>query len=210
METIQQITLTEAQVAKLDAGSIVVIKASWEEFMDLLAETSYRVEYHNGHIIFMGLAAFIHELLVGNMIALLKAVTKGKGYYVAGSNVGVLKTPGKKGYYNPDVTVVKGSPTFALNSNAIITNPFMVVEVLSESTATYDLQHKLPKYAQIDFLQCVVFVDRFDYSITVSLRSEQPNVWTQTHYYHLTDIAQLGEFTIPLNDVFADLPEETN
>ncbi len=96
--TIQTVQLTEAQVDKLDAGGVVSIAASWDEFMEFLPESTYRTEYHNDHIIIMGLAAFIHELLIGRIITLLTVLSKGKGYYVAGSNVGVLKTIGKKGY----------------------------------------------------------------------------------------------------------------
>lgn len=208
MQTIQKIQLTESQVAKLDAGGVVSIPASWDEFLDFLSETTYRIDYHNGHIIVMGLAAFIHELLVGRIITLLTLLSKGKGYYVAGSNVGILKTLGQKGYYNPDITVVKGLPAFAGDSNAIITNPFLVVEVLSESTATYDLHHKLPKYAQIESIQTVVFIDRFDYSVMVAQRTEQPNSWTNTYYYQLTDMAKVDQFELPLSEIFADLPEE--
>lgn len=207
MQTMQKIQLTEAQVTKLEAGGVVEIPASWDEFMEFLSETAYRTEYHNGHILVMGLAAFIHELLVGNLIALLKAVSKGKGFYVAGSNVGVLKAD-QSGYYNPDVTVVQGAPAFAANSNAIITNPFLVVEVFSESTAAYDYLHKLPKYVQIDSIQAVVFVDRFDTSVIVAERGNQPNVWTHTHYFKLTEVAKAGIFELPLTEIFADLPEE--
>ncbi|AQG78670.1 Uma2 family endonuclease [Spirosoma montaniterrae] len=205
--TAQKIELTEAQVAKLDAGRMVAIPASWDEFMDYLPDAPYRIEYHNNQIIFMGLAAFIHELLVGNIIALLKSVVKGKGFYVAGSNVGVLKREGR-GYYNPDVTVVKGKPAFRSGSNAIITNPYLVVEVLSESTAAYDLSHKLPKYEQIDSLQEIVFIDRFELSVSTFRRTESPNVWTQTNYYQLTDVARIDLFDIPLQEIFADLPDE--
>ena len=142
------------------------------------------------------------------MISLLTVVSKGSGYYVAGSNVGVQKTTGK-GYYNPDVTVVKGQPAFVSGSNAIITNPYLVVEIFSESTAAYDLYYKLPKYEQIDLLQGVTFVDRFDQSVMIAERTDKPNAWLHTHYYNLTDVAKLDRFTFLLSDLFADLPNES-
>ena len=213
METIEKSPLTDKdltkkQLAKLDAGGVLAIPASWEEFMDFLHETRFKAEYHNGRIIIMGLAAFYHEVLIGNVIALLKAFLKGKGYYVAGSNVGVLKEEGK-GYYNPDVTVVKGKPAFMGNSTAIITNPYFVVEVLSESTAAYDLYHKLPKYQGIASIQEVIFVDRFDVSVTVCQRTATPNSWTQTIYEKPDELVCIaGEHTVAVSDFFADLPAE--
>lgn len=205
--TIQAVELTDAQIEKLDSGGSVAISASWDEFMGFLLQAPYRVEYHNKQIIIMGLAAFIHELLVGRIITLLTNLSKGSGYYVAGSNVGVLKAEGK-GYYNPDVTVVKGNPQFRPGSNAIITNPYLVVEVLSESTAAYDLYHKLPKYEQINSLHEIVFIDRFEQSVSTFRRTETPNVWTQTNYYQSADLVVIDRFSVLLREIFADLPED--
>ncbi len=208
--TIQQIQLTDAQVARLDAGGMVAIPASWDDFMEFLPDSPYRTEYHNDQIIIMGLAAFIHELLVGRIITLLTNLSKGKGYYVAGSNVGVLKTIGKKGYYNPDVTVIKGVPAYFPGSDSIITNPFLVVEVLSESTADYDLIHKMIRYKRIASMQGLVFVDRTDQSVMVVERTDTPTVWIQTDYENLTDIARVGQFELPLSEIFGDLPEDNS
>ncbi|QHV94787.1 Uma2 family endonuclease [Spirosoma endbachense] len=205
MEVIQKVQLTDEQVEKLAVGGVVSVPASWDEFMDFLHETFYRVEYHNGQIIIMGLAAFIHELLIGRIITLLTNLYSGTDYYVAGSNVGVLTTEGK-GYYNPDITVVKGTPKFRQGSNAIITNPYLLVEVLSESTAAYDLYHKLPKYEQMDSLQEVVIVDRFDQSISTFRRTDTLNVWTQTIYDKPSEQVRIDQFTILQADVFANLP----
>lgn len=213
METIEKGSLTDKdltkkQLTKLEAGGVLAIQASWEEFMDFVHETRFRAEYHNGRIIIMGLAAFYHEVLIGNIIVLLNAMLKGKGFFVAGSNVGVLKEKGK-GYYNPDITVVKGKPAFMGNSNAIITNPYVVVEVLSESTAAYDLYHKLPKYQDIISLQQVIFVDRFDVSVTVCQRTITPNSWTQTIYEQPGERVVLAEgHKVLVSDLFADLPAE--
>jgi Uma2 family endonuclease len=155
----------------------------------------------------MGLASFIHEVLIGNLIALLKASYAGSPFFVAGSNVGVLKAEGK-GCYNPDITVVKDKPLFWAGFNAIIRNPYLIIEVLSESTANYDLGHKLPKYEQIDSLHEVVFVDRFESSVSTFRRTEKPNVWTQTNYYLQTDLVHIDQFTVLLSDIFANLPVE--
>src|ERR1700712_3536105 len=138
MQALEKIRLNDEQVETLESGELVSISASWEEFEEFLAETDYRVEYHNGQIIIMGLATFIHELLVSQLIYLLKGFYLGKPFYVAGSNAGIRKD-GKKGHYNGDVLVVKGKPVFQGKSRSIIVNPYIIVEVLSESTLSYDL-----------------------------------------------------------------------
>ena len=170
----------------------MAIPATWEEFWEFLQETDYRVEYHNDKIIVMGLAAFIHELLVGQLITLLTNFYKGKGLLVVGSNVGV-KTDGlKKGYYNPDVTVVQGLPEFCGDSIAVITNPYLVVEVLSESTFNYHLHHKLAKYEKLESMFEVVFVDRFHREVQTFRRTDNPKVWTQTFFTQPDEPVRLG------------------
>ena len=48
----------------------------------------------------------------------------------------------------PDVMVVKGEPIFKPNSTAVITNPYIIIEVLSPATKQFDLSEKLPEYKQ--------------------------------------------------------------
>ncbi|MCY7350504.1 MAG: Uma2 family endonuclease [Cytophagaceae bacterium] len=207
MNVAEKIRLTEAQEAILMQGGVVAIPATWEEFWEFLQETNYRAEYHNGNILIMGLAAFIHELLVGQIITLLTNFYKGKGFLVAGSNVGV-KTDGlQNGYYNPDVTVVEGLPIFWKNSIAVITNPYLVVEVLSESTYNYDLHHKLAKYEKLESMFEVAFVDRFHREVQTFRRTNNPKVWTQTFFTHPDEVVSLGDCTVPLGEIFAGLPE---
>lgn len=115
----------------------------------------------------------------------------------------------KKGFYNLDITVVKENPAFWEISSATITNPFILVEVLSESTAAYDLQHKLPKYQTIESLQEVVFVDHFDLPVSVFRRTDTANSWTQTIYEKPDERVRIAlEHEVPVRSFFADLPAE--
>lgn len=208
MDVAEKIRLTEAQEEILAQGGVVAIPATWEEFWEFLQETEYRAEYHNEKIIVMGLAAFIHEVLVAEIIALLKAFYRGKDFLVAGSNVGV-KTDGlKQGYYNPDVTVVKGLPQFWGKSIAVITNPYLVVEVLSESTYNYDLQHKLAKYEKLESVFEVAFIDRFHREVQTFRRTDNPKVWIQTFFTQAEEVVSLGDCTVGLGEIFEGLPEE--
>ncbi len=210
METIALPQLTDQQLTRLDAGYPVSIPASWDEFEAFLAETPYRAEYHNGHIIIMGLAAFIHEVLVMTMGDLLRRLYKGKGFFVAGSNVGLPKQNNPKGYYNPDVTVVKGQPVYRKGSSAMIENPYLVLEVISESSERYDMVHKLFRYMAMPTIQIIVFVDRFDGSGTVIThhRTETPNIWTEAYYTVPEDAVMIDGQPTLLKDIFADLPDE--
>lgn len=206
MEVLEKITLTEKQIQKIEAGEIVVIPASWDEFMDFLEETTYKAEYNNGRIIIMGLASAIHELLVSYLNYLLVGHYQFKGKRVYGSNLGV-KTIDKKGYFNPDITVVSGSLDFYNNSNSIIQNPYLVVEVLSESTYAYDMNEKLIKYQGIPSLQEVIFVDRFEKVVIKFKKSDNPKIWIETIYDSENKDVLIDTMNVNIDDIFDKIDE---
>lgn len=201
MEFLEKITLSEVQIQKIEQGGVVTIEATWDEFMDFLEETTYKAEYNNGKIIIMGLASAIHEFMVSYMTTLLVNHYQFNGFNVFGSNLGV-KTGDKKGYFNPDVTVVKGQLEFYNSSSAIILNPYLVVEVLSEATYQYDLNEKLYKYQSMKSIHEVIFVDRFDKMVLKFQKTENPKVWTETIYDHENPEILIDTMNVKLNDIF--------
>ncbi|GAB3944158.1 hypothetical protein GCM10028805_11410 [Spirosoma harenae] len=207
MQGLEKIRLSDAQLEMLAAGQSVTIAASQEEFEEFLTETDYRAEYHNGEIVIMGLATIIHELLVIRLGYLLTGYYLGKPFYVVGSNAGIRKG-GKKGHYNGDVVVIKNKPIYQSKSRSIITNPYLIVEILSESTINYDLGAKRRKYEQIESLQELVFVDPFEHEVIVCRRTQQANVWIETAYAVPDQLINIDGFQVQLSEIFANLPEE--
>lgn len=201
MELLEKITLSQSQIQKIEHGGIVRIDATWDEFMDFLEETTYKAEYNNGKIIIMGLASAIHELLVSYLNYLLVNHYQFNGFNVFGSNLGV-KTNDKKGYFNPDITVVKGKLEFYNESTAIILNPYLVVEVLSEGTYQYDLNEKLYKYQSMKSIHEVIFVDRFDKVVVKFQKTENIKVWTETIYDEENTDILIDTMNVKLNDIF--------
>lgn len=207
MQVLEKVRLSDEQVATLESGKLVAIPASWDEFKAFDAETDYRAEYHNEQIIIMGLATLIHELLVIRLGYILTSFYEGQPVYVAGSNAGIRKEE-KKGHYNGDVLVIKGKPIYQGESRSIITNPYLIVEVLSESTSNYDLGAKRRKYEQMETVQEIVFVDPFDREVLVCRRTEQANVWLETTYRQTEDAVIIDGNTVQLDTIFANLPDE--
>ncbi len=201
MELLEKITLSESQIQKIEKGGIVTIEATWDEFMDFLEETTYKAEYNNGRIIIMGLASAIHELLVSYLNYLLVNHYQFKGFLVFGSNLGV-KIIDQRGYFNPDITVVKGQLEFYNQSSAIILNPYLVIEVLSEGTYQYDLNEKLYKYQSMKSIHEVIFVDRFDKVVVKFQKTENRKVWTETIYDEENPDILIDTMNVKLNDIF--------
>lgn len=201
MELLEKIVLSESQIQKIEQGGFVRIETTWDEFMSFLEETTYKAEYSNGKIIIMGLASAIHEFIVSYTIALLVNHYQFNGFNVFSSNLGV-KTNDQKGYFNPDVTVVKGKLEFYNQSTAIILNPYLVVEVLSEGTYQYDLNEKLYKYQSMKSIHEVIFIDRFDKVVVKFQKTDNRKVWTETIYDEENPDILIDTMNVKLNDIF--------
>lgn len=196
-------SIKETILEELKTKEIVCIPASEEDYLDLASKLPFKVEYHNSEIITMGLASFWHETIIGNMIWILKNLfSKSDEHYVLGSNSGVQIPKFEGGYYMPDVLVLKGEPVFKANSTAIITNPYIIVEVLSRATEVFDITEKLHEYKSLPSLKQIIFVSQKELGVMSFLRSENPNIWLNQDFYDKADIMQIDGNDIEVKDIY--------
>jgi Uma2 family endonuclease len=188
---------------RLKTEALVRIPASEADFFAIATELPFKVEYNKSEIITMGLASFWHEMLVTNIIFILKMLyLKDKSLSILGSNAGVQIQKFEGGYLMPDVMVVKGEPIFKSNSTAIITNPYIVVEVLSPATANYDLSEKLAEYKQIDTLQQIIFIDQKKMSVSTYSRSENKKIWLNQDFNEETESILIDNQSVTMKDIY--------
>ncbi len=172
MEVLHKIPLTFDE--RIPYGPELRIPASWDEFLEMLEECEYRIEYDEGEIIsFMGYATENHEILALRIGSLLDQLLMQGDYRVHGSNL-ALHIPGfVRKYYNADCVVVKG-PTENIplrGQMSAVANPILLVEVLSPNTRDFDLSRKLKNYQKIPSLQQLLFIESTERKVTVYSRS---------------------------------------
>ncbi|TAK34441.1 MAG: Uma2 family endonuclease [Saprospiraceae bacterium] len=123
---------------------------SFEEYLEMEVKSEVKHEFHNGKLIPMAGGTLNHNTICGNIIALIfqhffkndrpcATLTSDQKVYLPSTNRMVY----------PDVTVYCGEPEFYLGSTAVISNPLLIVEVLSEETAEYDRTTKFDNYSFI-------------------------------------------------------------
>ncbi|MDQ3323297.1 MAG: Uma2 family endonuclease [Acidobacteriota bacterium] len=122
---------------------------SLEEYAELEKVSEERLEYFDGNVWSMAGASPVHEEIVANIITELKNNLRGRGCRVFGSNLRV-KVPVYKPYRYPDVTALCEQPVYEdFYGLQILTNPALIVEVLSPSTQSFDLTDKFEYYKSI-------------------------------------------------------------
>ncbi len=171
-------SIKETILAELKTKAIVSIPASEADYLSVAADLPFKVEYHDSEIITMGLATPKHEALVMNIGTILNILfSENENLMVYGSNVGVQIPKFEGGYYMPDALVVKGELELIAKSNCIISNPYIIVEVLSPATSKFDTSDKFDEYKTLESLKQIIFINQHKVSVASYIRTEKPNTW---------------------------------
>ena len=196
-------TLRETIIERLKTEDLVQIPASEADFLAVAEQLPFKVEYHNSEIVTMGLASYWHEVLVMTIGGIFfNLFANNEEFTVLGSNSGIQIPKFEGGYYLPDVMVVKGEPIFKPNSTAIITNPHLVIEILSPSTNKFDRESKLPEYKHLESLQQIIMINQKKVGVSSYLRSDQPNTWINQDFYSLDETLMIENKPVLLKDVY--------
>jgi Uma2 family endonuclease len=119
-----------------------------------------------------------------------------------------VRTPSTESYVYPDVSVVCGEPVAHAGSDDILTNPKVVVEVLSPSTSSYDRGEKFELYREIPSLSDYVLAHTN--AVHVEHFSRQADgCWIFREYKGDDSTIALNSIncTVRLADVYSDLPK---
>ncbi len=144
-------------------------KYSIKDFVRIEEYSNVRHEFLEGRILAMAGGTPEHGARAAAIIATLSAQLRGKPCRVHTSDVRVrVGTTGLDTY--PDVSVVCGSAMVDAEDPNALTNPVVLVEVLSPTTEEYDRGEKLQHYKQIASLQHVVLVAHDRRSVEVITR----------------------------------------
>jgi len=144
---------------------------SYAEYLAAEAKSDVRHEFLDGEVFAMAGGTPEHAALAAAVIAGLINALRGKPCRVYSSDLRVrVEATGLTTY--PDASVVCGQlETSAQDPNAIV-NPVVLIEVLSESTESYDRGAKAAHYRRIPSLREYVLVAQHEPLVEVYRRNE--------------------------------------
>lgn len=128
------------------------------EYLRLADESPTKLEYKSGELIDMAGATFNHNSIAMNLGGELRNRLSGGPCRVVGSDQRVRTADDH--YCYPDVTVVCGEPKFVSMDvpQMTLTNPTVLIEVLSPSTEATDRSEKLVRYINLPSLNAYLLV----------------------------------------------------
>jgi Uma2 family endonuclease len=177
-----------------------------EEYLAIERKAEGKSEYFNGEVFAMGRASRKHNLISGNLFVFLHTRLKAKGCRTYASDMRV-HIPGTTFYTYPDIAVVCGKEEFLDNEFDTLLNPVFLVEVLSPSTADYDIGRKFMRYRSIPSLKEYWTVSSYEYRLQKFLKNEKDTSWMLTETLDVTSevlISSLNLF-VPLSEIYDDV-----
>ncbi len=172
-----------------------------EEYLSLEEEWRFRYEYVAGQVFAMTSPTNRHEIVVSNLVGHFHSQLRGTPCRVFSSNARVrLKVDTEDIFYMPDVLVSCGPFGEALNER-YLTNPCIVVEVLSPSTESIDRREKALNYRHMPSLEEYLLIAPRTLQVTVFRRSEnwKPQVLTTAGDVYESHAVEVN---IPLVDIY--------
>jgi Uma2 family endonuclease len=130
---------------------------SEEEYLALEECAEIKHEYYRGRIYAMAGAQEAHVLISGNVAGELRQQFKGKPCRAYSNDMRVLISKTRL-YTYPDVIAVCGEPRFATSKRTTLLNPTLIVEVLSDSTESYDRGEKFAHYRTLESLTDYILI----------------------------------------------------
>ena len=172
-----------------------------EEYFALERNAEFKSEYLDGRIVAMTGATMAHVTIAGNVHAELRQRLRGGPCRAFVNDMRVQVGEGRR-YTYPDVSAVCGEPRFMDGTLDTLTNPVLIVEVLSPSTEAYDRGEKFLHYRGIESLEEYVLVAQDRVLVERFVRAGE--FWTLST---LSDPDAALEFTsvgceIPLREIY--------
>jgi Uma2 family endonuclease len=172
------------------------------EYLELEEKAEFRSEYRDGEIVAMAGGTTNHNRISLNVASNLTFSLKGQSYELYMSDVRLWIPPNRQ-YTYPDVMLIQSEPIYLENTTSTVTNPRLIVEVLSKSTGNYDRSEKFDYYRSIPTLHEYILIDQSRYHVIQYVKANEEQ-WLMTNYNQAEGILKLGsvDLALSLNNIY--------
>ncbi len=187
-------------------GASEKIKYTLEEYLRMELENDTRYEFYDGQLFSITDASIAHNQILANtqfeISSGLRKNTKGCQSLSSTQKIYVKKN---SLYCYPDVVIICGKIETLEDQKDVITNPIVLVEVLSPSTRNYDLGVKFRLYRDIPTLKEYICIS--SERILIEKFEILNGFWTLKTYSELTESMMVNalEQPISLSEIYSNV-----
>lgn len=147
---------------RLDRGDIMTVatekRYTPEEYFQLEETATDKHEYLEGEIILMTGGTPAHNRIALNFCRRFPLTIGNQNYDIFMSDLR-LAVPAYRLYTYPDIMIVKGEAILEIGRTDTITNPQVIIEVLSKSIEQYNRGDKFKYYRSLERLEEYILID---------------------------------------------------
>ncbi|WP_020537401.1 Uma2 family endonuclease [Lewinella cohaerens] len=145
-----------------------------QEYLEIEENALEKSEFFNGRIVGMSSGTIDHGIIGSNAnIALGNAIDKKKLACIPINSEVRVYVDASNSFVYPDGMIVCGEVEISEVDPHAVTNPILIVEVLSKSTERYDRGDKFHKYCSLPSFQEYVLIDSKKPVVDILYREDQ-------------------------------------
>jgi Uma2 family endonuclease len=179
---------------------------TFAEYLAFEEANEWKHEFHEGEILAMSGGSPEHALVTANAIAALNRILSGKPCHVYSADLKIGVKPGARVCY-PDASIICGPREYDASDpkHYVVTNPRVIVEVLSPTTEGYDRGDKFRHYRNIPSLAEYVLISQYAPIIETFFRQGDGSWLIAGTYTGLDARARLRalDIEIAMSDIYA-------
>lgn len=169
-----------------------------EDYLRFERESTERHEFLDGEIYQMAGESLAHSRVCVNLAGEVRNELKGKSCEPLSPNMKVRTSTANLFSY-PDLTIVCGAPVFHDAKKDVLTNPKVIFEVLSPSTAEYDRTTKFQRYRMgNETLTDYILVSQ-DKPFVEHFTKEQNGNWLYRSHAEMSDVLKIKTVGCEIN-----------
>ena len=178
-----------------------------EEYFVLERTSEARYEYWQGDIFAMSGASPAHAQIQVNLITLLRLQLRGRPCRIFPSDIR-LKVPSLPPYRYPDLSALCGEPVFEfIGGLEVLTNPTLIVEILSPTTQAFDRGDKFTHYKSISSFNEYLLIAQHRPHVGQYIR-QNDEVWSYQEFNDLSASLCVSSLAcrLVLEELYQDVP----
>jgi Uma2 family endonuclease len=182
-----------------------------DEYIEQEEVSETKHEFHNGKLIEMAGGTYNHSRIGTNISTLLNMhlFSKNKGLGVCNSDIKIHISQINKTVY-PDSCIIIEPPQFHEKKKHLVTNPLLIVEVLSKGTEQYDRGEKFQLYKKLPTFREYVLISQYQPLIEIFyLKDAKNGIWQYRQAEGLESSIKLQTIgcTLKLKDVYINIED---
>lgn len=179
---------------------------SLEEYLELDRNSDARLEYRDGEVFDMSGVSEQHNEIEINLILHLGTQLRAKGCRIFAANVRI-KVPSLPPYRYGDTSALCGQAQFEkIDGVDVLTNPQLIIEVLSKRTEAFDRGDKFSHYKSIPSFSEYLLISQQRPHVVQYIK-QSGKFWQQREYDQLSDEIELVSLDchLALRDIYANV-----